>query len=58
MSWDYILPVEPEKPTPPSRPADTLPLGTKATNTDGQEWFVVWDNQDKRHIWHYTDEDV
>ena len=57
MNWDLKLPepkATPER--PPFNPAD-YPLGTTAEK-DGVTWYVVWDNQDKRHYWNDKDKDI
>ena len=57
MGW-IIQPPAPEvEPERPPFPADSYPLGTTAEK-DGHTWYVVWDDQDHRHYWNDTNEDV
>lgn len=57
MDWNIKLPAPKPAPERPPFPASDFPLGTVAEK-DGVMWYVVWDNQDKRHYWNDKNKDV
>ncbi|QZD98593.1 hypothetical protein SEA_JEMERALD_5 [Microbacterium phage Jemerald] len=57
MSWKITTPEPKPQPERPPFNAGDYPLGTVAEQ-DGVKWYVVWDNQDKRHYWNDENKDI
>lgn len=49
--WKIDIPEQKIEPSPPLFSPREYPLGTTATDDDGNKWVVEFDEQDRIHRW-------